>query len=129
MSVVEQIAYSAKDAAEACGLDGADITSAIQQGHLVARVLGNRLLVTRYDLEVWLLGLDDYVKTLPARQVKEQAEADRQEANRQARLRERAEAKAARAAVKSEQEAARAEEDAKLAADLRELERLRELTS
>jgi len=109
-----KLGYSSQEAARLVGVEHSTIVEAIRSGGLVMRRLGEgQGVVAHYDLEIWLLGQPDYIATSGAVEAKRSAEAQRVEANRQAKAQERREAKAARAALK--------------AADQAELERLREL--
>ena len=121
-----KLGYGPEEAAAIIGIDRTYIYDAVRNGDLVMRRFGDSGgTIAHYDLELWLLGQPDYMATKDAVEAKQQAENDRVEANRQAKAQERREAKAARAAIK----AAQAEEDARIASDLAELERLRALAS
>jgi hypothetical protein len=131
---MSKVAYGTRELADELGLPLNVIMDAIYDGHLVARYLGtdHPVLIANYDVEIWLLGLPDLLEGMEARIADRERKEAQAAANREARLKERRDAKAARAARaarKAADEAARAEEDAQLAADLAELERLRELVN
>jgi hypothetical protein len=128
---MSKVAYGTRELADELGLPLSVIMDAIHDGHLVARHLGpdHPVLIANYDVEIWLLGLPDLLEGMEARIAERERKEAQAAANREERLKERREAKAARAAEKAADEAARAEEDSRLAADLAELERLRELVS
>jgi signal transduction histidine kinase len=116
MSTV-RLAYSMRDAADMVGCDIATIVNAVHSGELVMRRFSeSNGVVAHYDLELWLLGQPDYIATKPEWDAKRSAEQKRAEANRLAKSAERRAAKEARAA-----------ERRRLADDLAELERLRQI--
>jgi hypothetical protein len=121
---MSKVAYTTREAAEECGLGPSTITLAIRDGELIARWVGDKIIVPHYDLEMWLLSQDNYLTGLPSRMAEERERRAREEADRQAKSQERREAKAARERLKAEQ----AEEEAKVVADLAELDSLRQLT-
>lgn len=49
-----QLAYNVRSAAEASGVSEHDIKSALQAKELVAHVIGERVVITATDMEVWL---------------------------------------------------------------------------
>jgi len=61
----QRLAYSIKDAAEACSVPAWTIHTAITEGRLVAKPLGKRWVITRPDLETFL-------KNLPAAEPSQQ---------------------------------------------------------
>jgi len=126
-----KVAYGTRELADELGLSLSVVMDAIHDGHLVARYLGpdHPVLIANYDVEIWLLGLPNLLKGMEARIAERERKEAQAAANREARLKERREAKAARATQKAADEAAQAEEDARLAADLAELERLRQLVN
>jgi hypothetical protein len=126
---MSKVAYSTRELADELGLPLSVVMDAIHDGHLVARYLGQEhpVLIANYDVEIWLLGMPNLLDGIEARIAAREQKAAEAAANREARLKERREAKAARAAQKAAEEAAQGEEDARIAADLAELARLREL--
>ena len=122
---IVKLAYDQDEAAAMVGCSVNMISAAINSGALIMRRYADyNGRIAHYDLEVWLLGLDDYVKTIPDVRARHQEEQDKKDAEAAERSRQRREAKAIREAQKAAKEA----EDAQLAADLEELERLRELS-
>ena len=121
---MSQVAYNIDQAAKAVGMTSGCIVNAINDKTLISRYVYGQCVIAHYDLEIWILGQPDYLSGLEARKAAAQDERDHEERNRLAKSAERREAKAQRAAMKAAQVA----DAEQLAADLAELDRLRELT-
>jgi hypothetical protein len=118
-----KLAYSIDEAAAEVGLSNGAIVNAIKNKVLISRLAPDgECLIAHYDLELWVLGFEDYLSGLDARRTAEQERRNREAANRAAKSAERREARAQRAAMK----AAQIEDAKQLEADLAELARLRE---
>ena len=113
---MSKLAYTTREAAEECGVESAIINEAVRAGDLIARWIGETIVIPHYDLELWLLGQTEYLVGLPERVEREQARRTAIEAERLAKTQQRRLNKEAR-----EAERARAQ------ADIDELERLRKL--
>lgn len=115
---MSKLAYTMQEAADEIGASCQTVLAAVHAGDLVARYVGEKVVIPHYDLELWVLGQPEYLIGLSERQAKLRAEDDARQAER-----------VAKSELRRANKEARDAERARLQSDLDELERLRGLAS